>query len=40
MGILEAITGHTKVLRYRIVFGAGNIVGVHIQPCVPKIPRA
>ena len=38
MGILEAITGHTKVLRYRIVFGAGNIVGVHIQPCVPKIP--
>jgi hypothetical protein len=38
MGILEALTGRTRVLRYRIVFGAGNIVGVHIQPCVPQIP--
>ena len=38
MGILEALTGHTKVLRYRIIFGAGNFVGVHIRPLVPKIP--
>ena len=38
MGILEALTNRRRVLRYRIVFGAGNIVGVHIQPYVPKIP--
>ena len=38
MGIMEAVSGHTKVLGYRIVFGAGNLVGVHIQPLVPKIP--
>lgn len=39
MGILESLTGRTKVLRYRIVFGAGNIVGVSIEPCVPRIPE-
>ncbi|MFQ5662353.1 MAG: hypothetical protein ACE5HL_00775 [Terriglobia bacterium] len=38
MGILEALTGRTKVLRYRIVFGADKIVGVHVEPCVPQIP--
>ena len=38
MGILEALTGRKRVLRYRIVFGAGNIVGVDIEPCVPRIP--
>ncbi len=38
MGFLEALTGRTKVLRYRIVFGPGNVVGVHVEPCVPEIP--
>ena len=37
MGILDALTGRTKVLRYRMVFGSGNNVGVHIEPCVPQI---
>ena len=38
MGILDALAGRTKVLRYRIVFGADNTVGVHIEPYVPEIP--
>ncbi len=38
MGILDTLTGRTKVLRYRIIFGYDKTVGVQIEPCVPEIP--
>lgn len=38
MGILDVLAGRTKILEYRIVFGAENVVGVDTKTCVPKIP--
>ena len=38
MGILDSLAGRTKVLGYRIVFGADNVVGVHVEPSVAQIP--
>lgn len=38
MGILNFLTGRTKVLRYKIVFGADNVVGVGVEPRVAQIP--